>query len=138
MNQAMREKDKARKEALRMLPAAIQRREVDERIELDDSKVLAEVEKLDKPGRDSISQFEQGGRDDLADKERQDVAVLTEYLPEQLSDEEVASHIRQAIEKTGAASMKDMGKVMGMLKPALQGRADMGAVSGKIKALLQG
>ncbi len=138
MKQAMRDKDNARKEALRMLRAAIQRREVDERIELDDSQVLAVVEKLVKQGRDSISQFEQGGRDDLADKERQDVAVLTEYLPEQLSDEEVASHIRQAIEKTGAASMKDMGKVMGMLKPALQGRADMGAVSGKIKALLQG
>ena len=138
MKQAMRDKDNARKEALRMLRAAIQRREVDERIELDDSQVLAVVEKLVKQGRDSISQFEQGGRDDLADKERQDVAVLTEYLPEQLSDEEVESHIRQAIEKTGAASMKDMGKVMGMLKPALQGRADMGAVSGKIKALLQG
>ena len=138
MKQAMRDKDNARKEALRMLRAAIQRREVDERIELDDSQVLAVVEKLVKQGRDSISQFEQGGRDDLADTERQDVAVLTEYLPEQLSDEEVASHIRQAIEKTGAASMKDMGKVMGMLKPALQGRADMGAVSGKIKALLQG
>ena len=138
MKQAMRDKDSARKEALRMLRAAIQRREVDERIELDDSQVLAVVEKLVKQGRDSISQFEQGGRDDLADKERQDVAVLTEDLPEQLSDEEVESHIRQAIEKTGASSMKDMGKVMGMLKPALQGRADMGAVSGKIKALLQG
>jgi len=138
MKQAMRDKDSSRKEALRMLRAAIQRREVDERIELDDSQVLAVVEKLVKQGRDSISQFEQGGRDDLADKERQDVAVLTEYLPEQLSDEEVESHIRQAIEKTGASSMKDMGKVMGMLKPALQGRADMGAVSGKIKALLQG
>jgi len=138
MKQAMRDKDNARKEALRMLRAAIQRREVDERIELDDSQVLAVVEKLVKQGRDSISQFEQGGRDDLAEKERQDVAVLTEYLPEQLSDEEVESHIRQAIEKTGPASMKDRGKVMGMPKPAPQGRADMGAVSGKIKALLQG
>jgi uncharacterized protein YqeY len=138
MKQAMRDKDNARKEALRMLRAAIQRREVDDRTELDDAQVLAVVEKLVKQGRDSISQFEQGGREDLADKERQDVAVLTEYLPEQLSDDEIEAEISKAIESTGASSMKDMGKVMGVLKPALQGRADMGAVSAKIKALLQG
>ena len=138
MKQAMRDKDTPRKEALRMLRAAIQRREVDERIELDDTQVLAVVEKLVKQGRDSISQFEQGGREDLAEKERKDVEILSGYLPEQLSDEEVEAQIRSAIEKTGAASMKEMGKVMGMLKPALQGRADMGAVSAKIKAILQG
>lgn len=138
MKQAMRDKDNARKEALRMLRAAIQRREVDDRTELDDAQVLAVVEKLVKQGRDSISQFEQGGREDLAEKERQDVAVLSEYLPEQLSDDEIDAEISKAVESTGASSMKDMGKVMGVLKPALQGRADMGAVSAKIKALLQG
>ena len=138
MKQAMRDKDASRKEALRMLRAAIQRREVDERIELDDSQTLAVIEKLVKQGRDSISQFEQGGREDLAEKERAEVAILTDYLPEQLSDEEIEAQVRSVIEKTGATSMKDMGKVMGMLKPALQGRADMGAVSTKIKAILQG
>jgi len=138
MKQAMRDKDTARKEALRMLRAAIQRREVDERIELDDSQTLAVVEKLVKQGRDSISQFEQGGREDLAEKERNEVTILMEYLPAQLSDEEIEAKIRSAIDKTGASSMKEMGQVMGLLKPALQGRADMGAVSTKIKAILQG
>lgn len=138
MKQAMRDQDTARKEALRMLRAAIQRREVDERIELDDSQTLAVVEKLVKQGRDSISQFEQGGREDLAAKERNEVSILMEYLPAQLSDEEIEAQIRSAIDKAGASSMKEMGKVMGLLKPTLQGRADMGAVSAKIKAILQG
>ena len=138
MKQAMRDKDTARKEVLRMLRAAIQRREVDERIELDETQILAVIEKQVKQGRDSIEQFEKGGRKDLADKERAEVVILTEYLPEQLSDEDIEAQIKAAIDQTGAASMKEMGKVMGILKPALQGRADMGAVSTKIKALLQG
>jgi len=138
MKQAMRDKDTARKEVLRMLRAAIQRREVDERIELDETQILAAIEKQVKQGRDSIEQFEKGGRKDLADKERAEVAILKEYLPEQMSDEDIEAQIKAAIDQTGAASMKEMGKVMGILKPALQGRADMGAVSMKIKALLQG
>ena len=138
MKQAMRDKDTARKEVLRMLRAAIQRREVDERIELDETQILAVIEKQVKQGRDSIEQFEKGGRKDLADKERAEVAILKEYLPEQMSDEDIEAQIKAAIDQTGAASMKEMGKVMGILKPALQGRADMGAVSMKIKALLQG
>jgi len=121
-----------------MLRAAIQRREVDERIELDETQILAVIEKQVKQGRDSIEQFEKGGRKDLADKERAEVAILKEYLPEQMSDEDIEAQIKAAIDQTGAASMKEMGKVMGILKPALQGRADMGAVSMKIKALLQG
>jgi len=138
MKQAMRDKDATRKEALRLLLAAIQRREVDERIELDEAQTLAVVEKLVKQGRDSISQFEQGGRQDLADKERAEVEILSEYLPEQLSEAEIETSIQEAIDQTGASSMKDMGKVMGALKPALAGRADMGLVSAKIKAILQG
>jgi uncharacterized protein YqeY len=138
MKQAMRDKDTVRKEVLRMLRAAIQRREVDERIELDEAQILAVIEKQVKQGRDSIEQFDKGGRKDLADKERAEVAILKEYLPEQMSDEDIEARIKAAIDQTGAASMKEMGKVMGILKPALQGRADMGAVSMKIKALLQG
>lgn len=138
MKQAMRDKDTVRKEVLRMLRAAIQRREVDERIELDEAQILAVIEKQVKQGRDSIEQFDKGGRKDLADKERAEVVILTEYLPEQMSDEDIEAQIKAAIDQTGAASMKEMGKVMGILKPTLQGRADMGAVSMKIKALLQG
>jgi uncharacterized protein YqeY len=138
MKQAMRDKDTVRKEVLRMLRAAIQRREVDERIELDEAQILAVIEKQVKQGRDSIEQFDKGGRKDLADKERAEVVILTEYLPEQMSDKDIEAQIKAAIDQTGAASMKEMGKVMGILKPALQGRADMGAVSMKIKALLQG
>ena len=138
MKQAMRDKDTTRKEVLRMLKAAIQRREVDERIELDEAQTLAVVEKLVKQGRDSISQFEQGGRQDLADKERSEVAILSEYLPEQLSEQEIEDQIKAVIEQTGASSMKDMGKVMGALKPALAGKADMGLVSARIKTILQG
>ena len=138
MKQAMRDKDIVRKDALRMLRAAIQRREVDERIELDETQVLAVIEKLVKQARDSISQFEQGGRQDLADKERKELDVLIAYLPAQLSAEEIEQHIKTVIDETGAASMKDMGKVMGKLKPLLQGKADMAAVSASIKSQLQG
>jgi len=131
--QAMRDKNAVRKDTLRMLRAAIQRREVDERIELDEAQVLAVIEKQVKQARDSISQFIEGGRQDLADKEQNELDVLIEYLPEQMSAEEINLHIKSVIEQTGASSMKDMGKVMGALKPLLQGKADMAAVSKSIK-----
>ena len=138
MKQAMLDKDNVRKDTLRMLRAAIQRREVDERIELDETQVLAVIEKQVKQARDSITQFEQGGRQDLADKEKSELDVLIGYLPEQLSAEEIDQHIKTVIDETGASSMKDMGKVMGKLKPLLQGKADMAAVSASIKNQLQG
>ena len=138
MKQAMRDKDIVRKDTLRMLRAAIQRREVDERIELDEVQVLAVIEKQVKQARDSITQFEQGGRQDLADKEKNELDVLIAYLPAQLSAAEIEHHIKSVIDETGAASMKDMGKVMGKLKPLLQGKADMAAVSASIKKQLQG
>ena len=138
MKQAMRDKDIVRKDTLRMLRAAIQRREVDERIVLDEAQVLAVIEKLVKQARDSITQFEQGGRQDLADKEKKELDVLISYLPAQLSAAEIEQHIKAVIDETGAASMKDMGKVMGKLKPLLQGKADMAAVSASIKKQLQG
>jgi uncharacterized protein YqeY len=131
--QAMRDKNAVRKDTLRMLRAAIQRREVDERTELDEAQVLTVIEKQVKQARDSISQFIEGGRQDLADKEQNELAVLIEYLPEQMSAEEINLHIKSVIEQTGASSMKDMGKVMGALKPLLQGKADMAAVSKSIK-----
>lgn len=136
MKDAMRAKDRARLSSIRMLMAAIQRREVDERIVLDDGQCLAVVEKLIKQSRDAADQFEKAGRQELVDKENQDIAVWQAYLPEQLSEEEVEALIKQAINETGAASMKEMGKVMGWLKPKLQGKADMGQVSGKIKSAL--
>ncbi len=136
--QAMRDKDIVRKDTLRMLRAAIQRREVDERTELDEVQVLAVIEKQVKQARDSISQFLKGGRQDLADREKSELDVLIEYLPEQMSVEEINQHIKSVIEQTGASSMKDMGKVMERLKPLLQGKADMAAVSKSIKDQLQG
>ena len=138
MKQAMLDKDIVRKDVLRMLRAAIQRREVDERIELDEAQVLAVIEKQVKQARDSISQFENGGRQDLADKEKKELDILISYLPAQLSAEEIEQHIKTAIDETGASSMKDMGKVMAKLKPLLQGKADMAAVSASIKNQLQG
>jgi uncharacterized protein YqeY len=138
MKQAMLDKDIVRKDVLRMLRAAIQRREVDERIELDEAQVLAVIEKQVKQARDSITQFEQGGRQDLAEKEKKELDILISYLPKQLSAEEIEQHIQKAIEETGASSMKEMGKVMAILKPLLQGKADMAAVSASIKNQLQG
>jgi len=132
----MRAKDRARLSSIRMLQAAIQRREVDERIELNNEQCLAVVEKLIKQSRDAAEQFEKAGRQELVDKENQDIAVWQAYLPEQLSEQEVDALIKQAISETGATSMKEMGKVMGWLKPKLQGKADMGQVSGKIKSAL--
>jgi uncharacterized protein len=136
LKQAMRDKAESRLSALRMLSAAIQRREVDERIQLDDVQVIAVVEKLIKQSRESIEQFEKGGRPELAEKERGDIAVVQKYLPQQLTEAEVGVLIDAAIAATGATSAKDMGKVMGDLKPKLAGRADMGAVGAKIKARL--
>jgi uncharacterized protein YqeY len=136
MKEAMRAKDKARLGTIRMLQAAIQRREVDERIELDDNGVLAIVEKIIKQSRDAADQFTQGNRPELAEKEMADIAVWEQYLPAQLDEAEVDAMIEQAISDTGAQGMKEMGKVMGQLKPKLQGKTDMGAVSAKIKTRL--
>ena len=138
MKSAMRASDKERLSTIRMVQAAIKQREVDERIVLDDTQVLAVLEKMVKQRRESIAAFEQGGRADLADKEKAEIAVLSAYLPEQLSEAEVDALIRAAIAETGAASMKDMGKVMGAVKAKAAGRADMGAVSARIKAALAG
>ena len=136
MKAAMRAGEKDRLGVIRMLQAAIKQREVDERITLDDSAVLAVVEKMVKQRKEAISQFEAGGRADLAAKEAQEIEVLTAYLPEPLAAEEVAALIEQAIQSTGAASVKDMGKVMAAVKAAAAGRADMGAVSAAIKQRL--
>ncbi len=133
---AMREKAEARLGSLRMLTAAIKQREVDERIELDDARIVGVVEKLIKQSRESIDQFTKGNRPDLAAKEQADIGVWQTYMPKQLSDAEVDAMIAEAIASTGAASIKDMGKVMGVLKSKLAGRADMGAVGAKIKSKL--
>ena len=133
---AMRARDKPRLATIRLITAAIKQREVDERIELDDTQVLVVLDKMCKQRRESISQFEQAGRDDLAAQEKAELALIQEYLPEQLGEAEINGLIDAAMEQTGAASMKDMGKVMGQLKPKLQGRADIGAVSAMIKARL--
>jgi len=138
MKAAMRSRDEARLSAIRMLWAAIQRREVDERITLDDTQVLSVVEKTVRQSRDAVEQFLKGNRPDLADKENRDIAFWEGYLPAQASDEEVAKLVREAIATTGAATIKDMGKVVGILKPKLQGRADMGKVSALVKAQLAG
>jgi len=138
MKAAMRSKDEARLSAIRMLWAAIQRREVDERITLDDTQVLSVVQKTVRQSRDAVEQFLKGNRPDLADKENRDIAFWEVYLPAQASDEEVAKLVREAIATTGAVSIKDMGKVVGILKPKLQGRADMGKVSALVKAQLAG
>ena len=133
---AMRAKEKERLKTLRLITSAIKQIEVDKRIELDDDGVIAVLEKMLKQRKDSIEQFEKAGRAELAAIEIAAVAIIKEYMPEQMSDEEVDALIDEAIASTGAASMKDMGKVMGMLKPKLAGKADMGAVSSKIKARL--
>jgi len=135
---AMKAKDKARLGVLRLITAAIKQREVDERITLNDEQVLAVLEKMIKQRKDSIAQYEKAGRDELAQQEAFEIGIIQAYMPEQLSDDEIDALITEAISSSGAESMKDMGKVMGLLKPKLAGRADMGAVSGKIKAKLAG
>jgi uncharacterized protein YqeY len=138
MKTAMRSGDKERLGHIRMLQAAIKQREVDERITLDDAQVLAVVEKMVKQRREAIAQFETGGRADLVAKENAEIATLQAYLPAQLTDAEIDALIAEAIAQTGAASIKDMGKVMGVVKGKAAGRVDMGVVGGRIKARLGG
>ena len=136
MKAAMRAKEAARLGAIRLLLAAIKQREVDERIELDDTQVIAAIEKMLKQRRDSISQYEAANRHDLADVEKFEVSVLQEYLPQALTADEVDAIISKAITETSAAGIKDMSKVMAAVKPQVIGRADMGQISGLIKAKL--
>ena len=136
MKSAMRAAQKERLGTVRMILAGIKQREVDERVMLDDSQVLAVIDKMVKQRKESIAQFETGGRADLVAKEQAEIALLQEYLPTQLTSAEIEALISAAIAKTGAASIKDMGKVMGVLKPELAGRADMGTVSARIKQKL--
>lgn len=136
MKAAMRAGEKPRLAVIRLINAAIKQREVDERIELDDDQVTAAIDKMAKQRRESIEQYEKAGRDDLADQEKFELELLKSYLPEQLGEAEIDAMIEAAVTATGASSIKDMGKIMGQLKPKLAGRADMGAVSGKIKARL--
>jgi uncharacterized protein YqeY len=133
---AMRSKNKERLGVLRMITAAFKQKEVDERIELDDTQVLTILDKMAKQHRDSIQQFEEAKRNDLADKEKMELAIVQEFLPAQLTDDEISQMVSDAITQSGAESAKDMGKVMGVLKPQLQGRADMGKVSGLVKQQL--
>ena len=136
MKTAMRAGEKERLATVRLLLAAIKQREVDERITLDDGQVLAVIEKMIKQRREAISQFESGGRSDLVAKETAEIGVQQAYLPAQLTPAEIDALIAEAIAATGAASVKDMGKVMGFVKPKAQGRADMGALSARIKQKL--
>jgi uncharacterized protein YqeY len=136
MKAAMRAKDMERLGTIRLLTAAMKQKEVDERIELTDTHVLAIIEKMIKQRKDSISQFEAGGRQDLADKEKAELQVLSAYMPASLSEAEIRAEVAAAVAATGAAGPQDMGKVMAILKPKLAGRADMTAVSGLVKAAL--
>ena len=138
MKTAMRAKDGARLSTVRLLLAAMKQKEVDERVELSDADILAILEKMIKQRRESIAQFEKAARQDLADKEKAEIQVLSGYLPQQLSDAEIQNEINSAISQTGASGAKDMGKVMAALKGRLAGRADMGKVSGLVKAKLSG
>jgi uncharacterized protein YqeY len=136
MKDAMRAHDSARLSTVRLLLAAVKQREVDERTTLGDADILGVIDKMVKQRRDSIAQFEAGHRHDLADAEREEIAVLSAYLPQQLSAEETDAMIRDAIAATGASGPQGMGKVMGVLKPKVAGRADMAQVSAKVKAAL--
>jgi uncharacterized protein YqeY len=136
MKAAMRAKDRERLGTVRLILAAIKQREVDERITLDDTQVLAVLDKMAKQRRDSIAQYEGAGRQDLADKEQRELEIIQDYMPQPLSAAEIAALIDAAVASTGAGGMQDMGKVMGVLRPQVQGRADMGAVSVAVKARL--
>jgi uncharacterized protein len=138
MKAAMRSGEKERLGVIRMLTAAIKQREVDERIVLDDSQVLSVLEKMIKQRKESIVQFQAGSRQDLVDKETAEIALLQGYMPSRMSDAEIDALIGDAIGSTGASSIKDMGKVMAIIKAKAQGRADMAAVGAKIKAKLGG
>ncbi|HAU03134.1 MAG: GatB/YqeY domain-containing protein [Porticoccaceae bacterium] len=136
MKAAMRAKDKPRLGAIRLILSEVKRIEVDERIELDDARMLVLLDKMTKQRRDSIAQYESAGRQELADIEIAEIAVIQEFLPVALTDAEIAELIQQAIVESGAESMRDMGKVMAVIKPKIQGRADGGAVSNLVKAAL--
>ena len=136
MKAAMRAKESERLATIRLLQAAIKQKEVDERIELTDDQVLAVIDKMVKQRKDSITQFEAGGRQDLADIEKAELVVLSAYMPAALSEAEVQAEVAAAVAEVGAAGPQDMGKVMGVLKPRLAGRADMTAVSAMVKAAL--
>jgi uncharacterized protein YqeY len=136
MKTAMRAKDKATLNAVRLILAEIKRIEVDERIDIDDARVLVVLDKMCKQRRDSISQYENADREDLAEQERFELGVIQSYMPTPLTDDELDGLIKEAISTSGAETVKDMGKVVALLKPKVQGRADMGAISKKIKALL--
>jgi uncharacterized protein YqeY len=138
MKAAMKARDQQKLDALRLLLSEVKRREVDERITLDDAGVISVVEKMLKQRKDSISQFEKAARQDLADKEKFEIGILQAYLPQQLGAAEIDAIIAEAVASTGAASAADMGKVMAVVKPKLAGRADMGKVSGLVKAKLVG
>jgi uncharacterized protein YqeY len=138
MKTAMRAGEKERLGTIRLILSAIKQREVDERITLDDSQVLAAIEKMIKQRKEAITQFQAGGRADLVAKETAEIAILQTYLPAQMSDADIDGLIAEAIASTGAASIKDMGKVMAIVKAKAQGRADMGAVSARIKQKLSG
>jgi uncharacterized protein YqeY len=136
MKAAMRAKETAKLNTIRLLIAAIKQKEVDERIEPNDTQILAIIEKMIKQRKDSISQFEAGGRQDLADIEKAELSILSAYMPASLSDAEIQAEVSTAVASTGASGPQDMGKVMAVLKPKLAGRADMTAVSGLVKAAL--
>ena len=138
MKVAMKAGDKARLGVIRLILAAVKQREVDERIELDDTQILAVLDKMVKQRRDSISQYSAAGRQDLADVEQFEIEVIQDYLPAALSEAEIAGLVTAAIAETGAAAISDMGKVMAILRPKVQGRADMGAVSALVKRQLAG
>ena len=133
---AMKSGEKPRLAIIRLITAAIKQIEVDERIELDDARVIAILDKMVKQRRESISQFKTAGRDDLIKQESFEIDIIQEYLPQALSEEEVDEIVNKAIEQTSASSIKDMGKVMGLVKPQIIGRADMGEISGRIKSIL--
>lgn len=133
---AMRQKDKARLAVIRMLSAAIKQREVDERVELDDTDIIGVVEKMIKQRRDSFAQYRDAGRPELAQQEQAEIEVLSVYLPQPLDEAELDRLVNEAVTASGASSMKDMGQVMAILKPQVQGRADMGDVSRRVKARL--
>ncbi len=136
MKAAMRAKDAPRLSAIRLLLAAMKQREVDERIELSDADILSIIEKMLKQRRDSVTQYEAGGRQDLADVEKSEIGVLSGYMPQQLTQAEIAAEVATAVAAAGAKAMQDMGKVMALLKPRLAGRADMARVSALVKAKL--
>ena len=133
MMQAMRAKEKARLGTIRLIQSEIKRIEVDERIELDDARVLTVLDKMSKQRRDSLQQYKDAGRDDLANQEQLELDIIATFLPAALSAEEISQIVESAVSATGASSMADMGKVMGIIKPRVQGRADMGVVSKLVK-----